>query len=78
MRDVCVCVQVDSGDEVVLTELVFDGVFNTLAPEHCAGRPGDSLRDSSRGRRAGQASAVGGQVGQVWGRVETCAGVEAV
>jgi len=24
---------IDSGDELVLTELIFDGVFNDLAPE---------------------------------------------
>jgi len=27
---------IDSGDELVLTELIFDGVFNDLAPEVCA------------------------------------------
>jgi ATP-dependent RNA helicase DOB1 len=31
-----VACEISSGDELLLTELVFNGVFNPLAPEHCA------------------------------------------
>jgi ATP-dependent RNA helicase DOB1 len=32
-----VACEISSGDELLLTELIFNGVFNTLPPEHCAG-----------------------------------------
>jgi ATP-dependent RNA helicase DOB1 len=32
-----VACEISTGDELLLTELVFNGVFNPLAPEHCAG-----------------------------------------
>lgn len=28
--------EINSGDELLLTEIVFNGVFNALAPEQCA------------------------------------------
>ncbi|KAJ4488200.1 rRNA-processing arch domain-containing protein [Lentinula aciculospora] len=31
-----VACEISTGDELLLTELIFNGVFNTLAPEHCA------------------------------------------
>lgn len=31
-----VACEISSGDELLLTELIFDGVFNTLEPDHCA------------------------------------------
>jgi len=31
-----VACEISSGDELLLTELVFNGVFNPLAPEQCA------------------------------------------
>ncbi|KAF5390934.1 hypothetical protein D9757_003924 [Collybiopsis confluens] len=31
-----VACEISSGDELLLTELIFNGTFNTLAPEHCA------------------------------------------
>jgi ATP-dependent RNA helicase DOB1 len=31
-----VACEISSGDELLLTELIFNGVFNPLAPEHCA------------------------------------------
>ncbi|KAH7096113.1 antiviral helicase [Auriculariales sp. MPI-PUGE-AT-0066] len=31
-----VACEISTGDELLLTELVFNGVFNSLAPEHCA------------------------------------------
>jgi superfamily II RNA helicase len=32
-----VACEISTGDELLLTELIFNGVFNPLAPEHCAG-----------------------------------------
>ncbi|EKM75469.1 hypothetical protein AGABI1DRAFT_46451 [Agaricus bisporus var. burnettii JB137-S8] len=32
-----VACEISSGDELLLTELIFNGVFNSLQPEHCAG-----------------------------------------
>ena len=32
-----VACEISTGDELLLTELIFNGVFNTLPPEHCAG-----------------------------------------
>ena len=32
-----VACEISSGDELLLTELIFNGVFNTLSPEQCAG-----------------------------------------
>lgn len=32
-----VACEISTGDELLLTELVFNGVFNTLSPEQCAG-----------------------------------------
>jgi ATP-dependent RNA helicase DOB1 len=32
-----VACEISSGDELLLTELIFNGVFNQLAPEQCAG-----------------------------------------
>lgn len=32
-----VACEISSGDELLLTELVFQGVFNPLSPEQCAG-----------------------------------------
>ena len=32
-----VACEISTGDELLLTELIFNGVFNSLAPEHCAG-----------------------------------------
>lgn len=32
-----VACEISTGDELLLTELVFNGAFNTLPPEHCAG-----------------------------------------
>jgi len=32
-----VACEISTGDELLLTELIFDGAFNTLPPEHCAG-----------------------------------------
>lgn len=31
-----VACEISTGDELLLTELIFDGVFNTLLPEQCA------------------------------------------
>lgn len=31
-----VACEISSGDELLLTELIFNGVFNTLSPEQCA------------------------------------------
>ncbi|KAF8343118.1 antiviral helicase [Cantharellus anzutake] len=31
-----VACEINSGDELLLTEMIFNGVFNSLAPEHCA------------------------------------------
>ncbi|KAJ3935421.1 MAG: rRNA-processing arch domain-containing protein [Lentinula lateritia] len=31
-----VACEISTGDELLLTELIFNGAFNTLAPEHCA------------------------------------------
>jgi ATP-dependent RNA helicase DOB1 len=31
-----VACEISTGDELLLTELIFNGVFNPLAPEHCA------------------------------------------
>lgn len=31
-----VACEISTGDELLLTELIFNGVFNTLAPEQCA------------------------------------------
>ena len=31
-----VACEISTGDELLLTELIFNGVFNTLEPEHCA------------------------------------------
>jgi ATP-dependent RNA helicase DOB1 len=31
-----VACEISTGDELLLTELVFNGVFNSLLPEHCA------------------------------------------
>lgn len=31
-----VACELSSGDELLLTELIFNGVFNTLSPEQCA------------------------------------------
>lgn len=31
-----VACEISTGDELLLTELIFNGVFNTLAPEHIA------------------------------------------
>jgi len=31
-----VACEISSGDELLLTELIFNGTFNTLAPEQCA------------------------------------------
>lgn len=31
-----VACEISSGDELLLTELIFNGVFNSLAPEQCA------------------------------------------
>jgi ATP-dependent RNA helicase DOB1 len=31
-----VACEISSGDELLLTELIFNGVFNTLLPEQCA------------------------------------------
>ena len=31
-----VACEISTGDELLLTELVFNGVFNPLSPEHCA------------------------------------------
>ena len=31
-----VACEISSGDELLLTELIFNGAFNPLAPEHCA------------------------------------------
>ncbi|KAF5366548.1 hypothetical protein D9758_008994 [Tetrapyrgos nigripes] len=31
-----VACEISSGDELLLTELIFNGTFNSLAPEHCA------------------------------------------
>ena len=32
-----VACEISTGDELLLTELIFNGVFNTLSPEQCAG-----------------------------------------
>ena len=32
-----VACEISTGDELLLTELIFNGAFNTLPPEHCAG-----------------------------------------
>ena len=32
-----VACEISSGDELLLTELIFNGVFNSLSPEQCAG-----------------------------------------
>lgn len=32
-----VACEISTGDELLLTELIFNGVFNTLSPEHSAG-----------------------------------------
>ncbi|KAJ3487289.1 hypothetical protein NLI96_g3645 [Meripilus lineatus] len=32
-----VACEISTGDELLLTELIFNGVFNPLSPEHCAG-----------------------------------------
>jgi ATP-dependent RNA helicase DOB1 len=32
-----VACEISSGDELLLTELIFNGVFNALSPEQCAG-----------------------------------------
>ncbi|KZT08888.1 antiviral helicase [Laetiporus sulphureus 93-53] len=32
-----VACEISTGDEILLTELIFNGVFNTLSPEQCAG-----------------------------------------
>ena len=32
-----VACEISSGDELLLTELIFNGVFNPLIPEQCAG-----------------------------------------
>lgn len=32
-----VACEISSGDELLLTELIFNGVFNQLSPEQCAG-----------------------------------------
>ena len=32
-----VACEISSGDELLLTEMIFNGVFNTLSPEQCAG-----------------------------------------
>ena len=32
-----VACEISTGDELLLTELIFNGVFNPLAPVHCAG-----------------------------------------
>jgi ATP-dependent RNA helicase DOB1 len=32
-----VACEISTGDELLLTELIFNGVFNPLAPEYCAG-----------------------------------------
>lgn len=32
-----VACEISSGDELLLTELIFNGVFNPLSPEQCAG-----------------------------------------
>jgi DSHCT (NUC185) domain len=32
-----VACEISTGDELLLTELIFNGLFNPLAPEHCAG-----------------------------------------
>ena len=32
-----VACEISTGDELLLTELIFDGVFNPLSPEQCAG-----------------------------------------
>ena len=31
-----VACEISTGDELLLTELIFNGVFNPLEPEHCA------------------------------------------
>ena len=31
-----VACEISSGDELLLTEMIFNGVFNELLPEHCA------------------------------------------
>lgn len=31
-----VACEISTGDELLLTELIFNGAFNTLEPEHCA------------------------------------------
>ncbi len=31
-----VACEISSGDELLLTEMIFNGVFNPLSPEHCA------------------------------------------
>ena len=32
-----VACEISTGDELLLTELIFNGVFNSLSPEQCAG-----------------------------------------
>src|SRR5882757_1979294 len=32
-----VACEISTGDELLLTELIFNGAFNPLSPEHCAG-----------------------------------------
>jgi ATP-dependent RNA helicase DOB1 len=32
-----VACEISTGDELLLTELIFNGVFNQMSPEHCAG-----------------------------------------
>ena len=32
-----VACEISTGDELLLTELIFNGAFNTLSPEQCAG-----------------------------------------